>query len=88
MDKEIDEIINKFINYTEKEKGFDDVDWKCDKNKIDKFFENYESKVESDKVKKSKYFKEVIKETSMKLAIMISNVEYLSKLFMACMNPN
>jgi len=76
MDKEIDEIIIKFINYTEKDKNFDGVDWKCDKNKIDKFFENYKSKVELDKVKKSKYFKEVVKELSMKLAVMISNVEY------------
>ena len=77
IEKEIDDKIRKFANYTEKDKDLDGVDWKADENKIKEFFNKYETKVESDKVKKSKYFNECISKLAKKLAVMIANTEYL-----------
>ena len=76
IEKEIDEKIKKFANWIEKDKDIDGVDWKADENKIKDFFNKYKTEVESDKVKKSKYFKECITKLSKKLAIMVSNMEY------------
>jgi len=81
IEKSIDDRILKFINYTEKDKELDGVYWKSDINKIKRFFDKYKSEVESDKVKKSKYIHEEIRKMARKLAVIISNQEYINSDF-------
>jgi hypothetical protein len=84
---EIEDKINNFISYTEKDKELDGVNWMANKNKINEFLNKYKSKIESDKNKISKYAKEEIRKLANKLALMISNMEYVNQ-FDKPDNPN
>ena len=77
-DKEINNKILKFINYTEKDKELDGVNWQADVNKTKQFFDKYKSEVESDKIKKSKYIHEEIRKLARKLSVIISSQEYIN----------